>query len=111
MVHAMTAALTKSERWEITTDEAEQVAKGVKNVARHYGDIPGLNERTADWVALAYALGLVYGTRIVDAMADDKKPQPTTAPKPPVAMTIKPTPETQKVIIPGVDGAQEVPFQ
>ncbi len=52
----------------ITESEADQLAKSTANVLRHY-DIPMMDEKIADHISLAIALGGIYGTRIVNAFA------------------------------------------
>lgn len=59
----MLAVLTKTQELAIDKTEAETLATGVANVARHY-DIGGASQKTLDWFNLIQALALVYGTRL-----------------------------------------------
>lgn len=65
-VHAFLAAMTGKEIFKLEQDEADKVGQAIQNVARHY-DLPGIEQRTVDWVALARTIGLVYGGRIFAA--------------------------------------------
>jgi hypothetical protein len=75
MTHAMLAGITKSPRWALDQAECNTVATAAGKVLAHY-DVPGVDEKTADWIGFIYALGLVYGTRMFAAMSEKPKAAP-----------------------------------
>jgi hypothetical protein len=89
------------------------LADAAKNVLRHY-DIPGLDQKTADWLGLLYACGLVYGTRIFAVMNERKgkviQPTPQPVQSKPTEMPKTPPGQTQTIEVPGI-GRVEVPLQ
>lgn len=94
--HAFMAGVTGKPIWKIEQDEADQVGTAIQNVARHY-DIPGVDQKTVDYIRLCRTLGMVYGGRIfaarmmagssakaAPAKPEGPKPGPTpTPPNPP----------------------------
>ena len=85
--HAFLAGLSGKDILRIEQSEADELGKAVQNVARHY-DIPGVDQKTVDWIRLARTLGMVYGTRLFAARAmraphtPAPKPAPATPPSP-----------------------------
>ncbi len=82
-LHTALAALSGKPIWAIEKDEATKLGTAVTNVTRHY-DIPGMDQKTVDWVRLLQAFGLIYGMRIFAARtmraAEAAKPQPKAEP-------------------------------
>ena len=78
--HAFLAGLSGRDILAIDKSEADELGKAIQNVARHY-DIPGVDQKTVDWIRLARTLGMVYGTRLFAARAMRGPANP--APKPP----------------------------
>lgn len=66
--HAFLAGLSGKDILAIERSEADQVGNAIQQVARHY-DIPGVNQKTVDWIRLARTLGMVYGARLFAARA------------------------------------------
>lgn len=62
-MHQMLASMTGVAEFELDTDEAKKLGRGIQNVARHY-DIPA-TQKTIDWTNLAMIVAGVYGTRIM----------------------------------------------
>lgn len=62
----MLASIVQSPDLAIDEDEAEKLAKGIANVARHY-DLPQVAQKTVDWVGLIQVVGTIYGPRFVAA--------------------------------------------
>ena len=69
----MLAAAIKEPSLALDPEEAKRLAIAAGNVARHY-DL-GASQKTLDWMALAVALGSIYGTRAV-AIYMNRKEQP-----------------------------------
>lgn len=73
--HAFLAGLSGKDILKLEKEEADELGKSVQNVARHY-DIPGVDQKTVDWIRLARTLGMIYGTRIFAMRAmREKHPQ------------------------------------
>lgn len=79
--HAFLAGLSGKDILRIEEKEAEQVGGAIQNVARHY-DIPGVDQKTVDWIRLARTLGMVYGTRLFAMRMSAPAKAPAAAPKP-----------------------------
>ena len=80
--------------------EADDLAGKLAKVLSHYGDIPGLNEKTLDWLALIYTAGIIVGPRVM-AVSMSRKKIAAEAPKP---SSVQPAqqPATQTKEIPGL---------
>lgn len=82
--HAFIAGTTGAEIWRLDAEKGEhtEIARAVTNVLRHY-DVPGVSEKSADWIMLAQTLGMAYGTRIFAArmMAKSSPPRAANAPQ------------------------------
>lgn len=76
--HAFLAGLSGKDIFAIEKTEADDVGRAIQGVAKHY-DIPGVNQKTVDWIRLARTLGMVYGTRLFAARAARPKPSPVAA--------------------------------
>ena len=82
VMHAFMANVTGSEVWRVGQEETDQVCGAIKNVARHYTDLPGVAQKTADWISLARTLGLVYGGRLMMLRAQRQAARRAAPPKP-----------------------------
>lgn len=74
MIHWAMATALKYPEIELTTEEAEKLAKSITRVTQLYGDIPGIDEKTMAWVKLGGTAATIYGTRIMAAKMSKKKP-------------------------------------
>lgn len=74
MIHWGIATALKTPEIELTSDEAEKLAKSVTRVTELYGDIPGMDEKTRAWMLLGGTAVTIYGTRIMAAKMSKKKP-------------------------------------
>lgn len=83
--------------------ECDELAAKVAKVMSHYGDIPGLNERTLDWLAMFYTAGIIVGPRVMMLKAQ-RPPKPDT-PQPSSARPAA-QPDPNMVEIPGVGKVQ-----
>ena len=73
--HAFLAGLSGKDILKLEQSEADQLGQSIQNVARHY-DIPGVDQKTVDWIRLARTLGMIYGTRLFAArMSAPAKPK------------------------------------
>jgi len=77
--HAMIASIFNAPNVELDEDEAAKMAKAIANVTRHY-DVPGMSQKTVDWIMCMQAAGAVYGPRMLawrmDRVARMTKPAP-----------------------------------
>lgn len=64
--HTFLGAMTGKAIFAIEKAEADELGEAINRVASHY-DIPGVNQKTVDWVRLARTLGMVYGGRMFAA--------------------------------------------
>jgi hypothetical protein len=71
----MLAAMMGAPEMLLSKDEANAVAVGLNNVARHY-DLSA-TQKTLDWVNLAMILGSTYGVRAVMIYNRSRKRVPT----------------------------------
>lgn len=76
----MLSGVFNAPQWAIEKSEADQVASATNTVLSHY-KIPGLDQRTQDWMNFALVMGVVYGTRIM-ATARKPKAEKPIAPEP-----------------------------
>jgi hypothetical protein len=74
MIHWAMATALKYPEIELTTEEAEKLAKSITRVTQLYGDIPGIDDKTMAWVKLGGTAATIYGTRIMAARMSKKKP-------------------------------------
>lgn len=79
---AFLAGLSGNPIWAFEKEEAEKLGSAITNVTRHY-DIPGLEQKTVDWIRLAQVAGMTVGTRLFAAGMARKPaaPKPSAAPK------------------------------
>lgn len=49
---------------ELDDDEAVKLSKAIANVTRHY-DVPGMSQKTVDWIMAVQAGGAIYGPRLL----------------------------------------------
>ena len=87
---------TQMAKEKIEQAEADQLGQSIQNVARHY-DIPGVDQKTVDWIRLARTLGMVYGTRLFAARmsAPKQKPNEGGATSKPTLVADNPQPQQQ----------------
>lgn len=88
--HTYLAALTGKDILRIEQTEADALGGAINNVARHY-DIPGVSQKTVDWIALARTLGMVYGMRLF-ALGMFAKTAPKVAAPPEAVKAAEPSP-------------------
>lgn len=69
--HDMLAAMMKAPAIALDKEEANNLARSISNVARHYDIVA--TEKTLDWTALFMALGMIYGPRIAMLTMRKKK--------------------------------------
>jgi cobalamin biosynthesis protein CbiG len=62
-IHLQMSIFLKTPELELSAEEVKQLREAGENVAKHF-DIPALSEKSADILGFAYALALVYGTRV-----------------------------------------------
>lgn len=74
MIHWAMATALKYPEIELTTEEAEKLAKSITRVTQLYGDIPGIDDKTMAWVKLGGTAATIYGTRIMAAKMSKKRP-------------------------------------
>lgn len=79
----------RSPRLAVTLDEARALAKASKEVLSHYKINP--NPKVMAWIQFAGVAGVIYGKRLIDALADrakqkaaQAKPVVTPGPKEPM---------------------------
>lgn len=60
----MLAAICQTPELALSQPEAEQLANGITNVARHY-NAGNISTKMVDWGNLVMVCGMVYGPRIV----------------------------------------------
>lgn len=84
----MFAALTSIKEAEIDKEEADKLAKGIANVARHY-NVPGVAQKTKDWIMLMQTLGVIYVPRAIafNIRRNAEKPRPVPVPAIAVGMS------------------------
>lgn len=80
--HLFLAALTNKDIFKLEKSEADELGKSIQGVARHY-DIPGVDQKTVDWLRLARTLGMVYGARLFAARAAMSATKSSSAPNAP----------------------------
>jgi hypothetical protein len=80
--------------------EADALAEAISKVMRHYGDIPGLNEKTLDWLGLLYTGAIIVGPRVAVIAATKKKAAPDASDPSSARPAAPAAPNTVK--IPGV---------
>lgn len=61
--HSILAAITKTPEFQLANQEAEEIAKAIGNVSRHY-DVSA-SAKTVDIANLIMVLGMVYGSRLL----------------------------------------------
>jgi hypothetical protein len=62
--HAMIASMFNAPNFALDDDEAEKLSKAIANVTRHY-DIPGMSQKSVDWIMAIQASGAIYGPRLL----------------------------------------------
>ena len=80
-MHAFMAGMTGKPIWGIEQSEADQLGEAINGVARHY-DIPGVDQKTVDYIRLVRVLGMVYGMRLFAARVSAKGPAKAPAGNP-----------------------------
>jgi len=108
VMHAFLAQVTGNEVFRVDQAETDQVCTAVKNVARHYTDLPGVAQKTADWISLGRTIGLVYGGRIMMLRAQRvaaRRAAPSKSEGPPPASTIS----RPVSIVPDAPAPEEAP--
>lgn len=113
MVHGILAGALNNPLLALDKEkEADALADSVAKVMSHYGDIPGLNEKTLDWLGLIGTASMIYGSRIVAVrkMRADRVPKQAPAPQPASTAQMPQAEGFTVVDIPGV-GKVETPLQ
>jgi len=65
-IHAIVAAISKNEMWELTEDEAKNLAKALGKVQELYGI--HLDPKTEAWIEVIGVAGAIYGPRVTVMM-------------------------------------------
>lgn len=60
----MLASMFNAPNMALDDDEAEKLSKAIANVTRHY-DVPGMSQKSVDWIMAIQAGGSIYGTRLL----------------------------------------------
>lgn len=107
MIHAIVSTAFKAPKIAVEKNEAGQLAGAIAKVMAHYGDIPGLNEKTLDWIGLFGTCAVIYGPRLMAARIEREHaaPKPQPKQKPPADGTLSPIQVTD---IPGVGKVETV---
>ena len=101
-MHAFMAGMTGKPIWGIEQTEADQLGDAINGVARHY-NIPGVDQKTVDYIRLVRVLGMVYGTRLFAARVSTKNssakaPSPDSVPKPAPAPGAPQSPPAPRIV-------------
>lgn len=59
--------LANSDIWELTDEEAAQLASTGQKALSHYTSVPGFDEKTVDTLMFLQAAGFIYGARVMMA--------------------------------------------
>lgn len=64
--------LTATPEWELTDEEASELAAKGQKALSHFTSIPGFDEKTADILMFMQAAGFTYGARMMAIRARHK---------------------------------------
>jgi hypothetical protein len=90
----MLYGITQNPLFDIDEKDADNITLRAANVARHYENIPGVSQKTRDWILFIQCLGAVYVPRFAAWRMEvaSRQPKPARPQSPLAPQNVAPSP-------------------